>query len=190
MLVLLYIAWRYVCTLGVSPSLVSRYFDGYSLAENANRADSGQLQFWSEPSKICNLRSSNTPETVAFKIPWYLEVWKILNHLMSIVLFRSYHIWNVFYSFLFLPGIYQIHRHLVRRLYFGRNVVKSSDFSWQALSWPVEPHFGHFRVAFKWRFKLYSQWKSTELSPISTFQAKDPLDPIIPQRTRAGKFHK
>ena len=107
---------------------------------------------------------------------------------MSIVLFRSYHIWNVFYSFLFLPGIYQIHRHLVRRLYFGRNVVKSSDFSWQALSWPVEPHFGHFRVAFKWRFKLYSQWKSTELSPISTFQAKDPLDAIIPQRTCTGKF--
>ena len=86
------------------------------------------------------------------------------------------------------PGIYQIHRHLVRRLYFGRNVVKSSDFSWQALSWPVEPHFGHSRFAFKWRFKLYSQRKSTELSPISTFQAKDSLDAIIPQRTCAGKF--
>ena len=26
------------------------------------RADSGQLQFWSEPSKILNVRSSSTPE--------------------------------------------------------------------------------------------------------------------------------
>jgi hypothetical protein len=31
--------------------------------------ESGQLQFWSEPSEILNLRSSNTPETVAFTIP-------------------------------------------------------------------------------------------------------------------------
>ena len=30
---------------------------------------SGQLQFWSEPSEILNFRSSNTPETVAFNIP-------------------------------------------------------------------------------------------------------------------------
>ena len=30
-------------------------------------------QFWSEPSEILNLRSSNTPKTVAFTIPWYLE---------------------------------------------------------------------------------------------------------------------
>ena len=42
--------------------------------ETANRAESGQLQFWSKPSEILNLRSSNTPETVAFNIPWYLEV--------------------------------------------------------------------------------------------------------------------
>ena len=40
-----------------------------SLAETANRADSGQLQFWSEPSEILKMRSSNTPETVAFTIP-------------------------------------------------------------------------------------------------------------------------
>ena len=31
--------------------------------------DSGQVQFWSEPSEILNLRSSNTPEAVAFTIP-------------------------------------------------------------------------------------------------------------------------
>ena len=36
-------------------------------SETADRADSGQ--FWSEPSEILNLRSSNTPETVAFTIP-------------------------------------------------------------------------------------------------------------------------
>ena len=42
-----------------------------SLAETANRADLGQLQFWSKPSEILNLRSSNTAETVAFNIPWY-----------------------------------------------------------------------------------------------------------------------
>ena len=40
-----------------------------SLAETANRAEPGQLQFWSEPSEILNSRSSNTPETVAFTIP-------------------------------------------------------------------------------------------------------------------------
>ena len=42
-----------------------------SLAETANKADSGQLQFWSEPYEILNLRSSNTPETVALTI--YLD---------------------------------------------------------------------------------------------------------------------
>jgi hypothetical protein len=39
------------------------------LAETANWAESGQLQFWSDPSEILNLRSSCTPETVAFNIP-------------------------------------------------------------------------------------------------------------------------
>ena len=39
------------------------------LAETANRSESGQLQFWSDPFEILNLRSSNTPETVAFNIP-------------------------------------------------------------------------------------------------------------------------
>ena len=43
-----------------------------SLDETANRADSGQLQFWSEPSEILNLRSLNTPETVTL-IPWSLK---------------------------------------------------------------------------------------------------------------------
>ena len=44
------------------------------------RAESGQLQFWSKSSESLNLRSSNTPESVAFTIPWCLK--KILNHLM------------------------------------------------------------------------------------------------------------
>ena len=35
-------------------------------AETANRAEAGQLQSWSEPSEILNLRSSNTPETAGF----------------------------------------------------------------------------------------------------------------------------
>ena len=48
-------------------------------AETANRAESGQLQFWSEPSEILNLRSSNTPETVSVIIYWYLEVYKYVN---------------------------------------------------------------------------------------------------------------
>ena len=33
--------------------------------ETSNRGESGQLQSWSEPSEILNLRSSDTPETVA-----------------------------------------------------------------------------------------------------------------------------
>ena len=43
--------------------------DHIRLLETANRAESGQLQFWSEPSEILNLRSSNTPETVDLNIP-------------------------------------------------------------------------------------------------------------------------
>ena len=35
----------------------------------ANWAKSGNYQFWSEPSEILNLRSSTTPETVAFRPP-------------------------------------------------------------------------------------------------------------------------
>ena len=42
-----------------------------SLAETASWADSGQLQFWSEPSEILNLRSPNTQKAAAFNIPWY-----------------------------------------------------------------------------------------------------------------------
>ena len=38
------------------------------------QADSGQLQFWSEPSEILKIRSSNTPQSVNFNIPWYLEI--------------------------------------------------------------------------------------------------------------------
>ena len=34
------------------------------VTDTANRAESGQLRFWSEPSEILNLRSSNTPETI------------------------------------------------------------------------------------------------------------------------------
>ena len=38
--------------------------------------------FRSESSEILNLGSPNKPETVAFTIPWYLDVWKILNPLV------------------------------------------------------------------------------------------------------------
>ena len=43
--------------------------DSLSLAETANWAQSGKHQFWSEPSEILNLKSSTTPETVAFTPP-------------------------------------------------------------------------------------------------------------------------
>ena len=44
--------------------------DSAQLAVSAKlRAESGKKQFWSEPSEILNLRSSTTPETVAFKPP-------------------------------------------------------------------------------------------------------------------------
>ena len=38
-------------------------------------SQSGQLQFWFEPSEILNIRSWNTPETLAFTIPWYQTWW-------------------------------------------------------------------------------------------------------------------
>ena len=41
----------------------------HRLAERANWAGSGKHQFWSEPSEILDLRSSTTPETVAFTPP-------------------------------------------------------------------------------------------------------------------------
>ena len=44
-------------------------FGAFEDLETDNRAESGQLQFWSEPSEIFNLRSLNTPETVSFTIP-------------------------------------------------------------------------------------------------------------------------
>ena len=47
----------------------SRYVKFKISAETANRADSGQFQLWSEPSVILNVRSSSTPEPVAFTIP-------------------------------------------------------------------------------------------------------------------------
>jgi hypothetical protein len=53
---------------GVFEDLKFKISEG-CLAETVNRAESGQLQFWSELSEILNLRSSNTPETVAFTIP-------------------------------------------------------------------------------------------------------------------------
>ena len=54
---------------GIFKSTISGVFEDLSLAETANSAESGQLQFWSEPSEILNLRSPNTQETVAFNIP-------------------------------------------------------------------------------------------------------------------------
>ena len=43
--------------------------DSAQLAETANWVESGKHQFGSEPSEILNLRSSTTPETVAFMPP-------------------------------------------------------------------------------------------------------------------------
>ena len=58
---------------GVFENLKFRNLEGldqnWSCPETAHRADLGQLQFWSEPSEILDLRFSNTPETVAFTIP-------------------------------------------------------------------------------------------------------------------------
>ena len=50
--------------------LLKATVSGVFAAETANRAESGQLQFWSEPSEILNLRSSKTPKTVLISISW------------------------------------------------------------------------------------------------------------------------
>ena len=57
---------------GVFGDLKFKISEG-SVAETASKVESGQLQFWSEPSEISKLRSSNTPKTVAFTIPWCLK---------------------------------------------------------------------------------------------------------------------
>ena len=44
------------------------YKQSLILAETANMAEAGKLQFWSELS-VLNLRSSNIPETVDFTPP-------------------------------------------------------------------------------------------------------------------------
>ena len=73
--------------------------------KTANRADSGQLQFWSKPSEILNVRSS-TPETVAFTIPWY-QTW-----------------WNPYSTWIYQSQNYQIQNYIkVKRV-----VVKSRGF--------------------------------------------------------------
>ena len=56
---------------GVLKATVSGVFEDLKfkiMAVSVYRAESGQLQFWSEPSEILNLRSSKTPETVVFNI--------------------------------------------------------------------------------------------------------------------------
>ena len=67
---------RCLHTLGDSGDFQTSRYQGIEkatvcrvLAETANWADSGQLQFWSEPTEILNIRSSSTPENVAFTIP-------------------------------------------------------------------------------------------------------------------------
>ena len=52
-----------------TPAIFQQIGPNQQKTETANRAESGQLQFWSKPSEILNLRSSNIPETVAFTIP-------------------------------------------------------------------------------------------------------------------------
>ena len=54
---------------------VKSTFSCVRLAETANWAESGKHQFWAKPSEILNLRSSTTPETVAFTPPWYQTWW-------------------------------------------------------------------------------------------------------------------
>ena len=41
-----------------------KFTEGYKQTETANRADTGKLQFWSQPSEILKLKSSNTNETL------------------------------------------------------------------------------------------------------------------------------
>ena len=55
---------------GVFEELKFKMSEGSDQTETANRAEPGQLQFWSEPSEILNLRSSNTPETLLVSISW------------------------------------------------------------------------------------------------------------------------
>ena len=54
-------------------SIVSWVFEDlkFKISEgyDQNWADSGKHQFWSEPSEILNLWSSNTPKTVGFTPP-------------------------------------------------------------------------------------------------------------------------
>ena len=56
---------------GVFEDLKFKISEGYdlSLAETANWAESGNHKFVSKPSEILNLRSSTTPDTVAFTPP-------------------------------------------------------------------------------------------------------------------------
>ena len=54
-------------------STVSGVFEDLSETETANRAESGQLQFWFEPSEILNLRSSNTPHLSNIEISSKLQ---------------------------------------------------------------------------------------------------------------------
>ena len=58
---------------GILKATVSGVFQDlkFEISEglDQNWAELGQLQFWSEPSEILNLWSSNTPKTATFNIP-------------------------------------------------------------------------------------------------------------------------
>ena len=68
--------------------VINRTVGCLSLARTANKAEPGQLQFWSEPPEILNLRSSNTPKTIGFTLPWY-QTW-----------------WNPYLTYLQFPYVY------------------------------------------------------------------------------------
>jgi len=61
----------YFCYHDILTNTVSGVFEDlkFKISEGSDqKAEPGQLQFWSEPSEILNVRSSSTPEPVAFTI--------------------------------------------------------------------------------------------------------------------------
>ena len=127
------ITWE-VHILGVSPSLVSRFCEGYSLVETASWADSGQLQFWCEPSEILNLRSSYTPETVAFTIPWYQTWWNPLKYIL--ISFRTLYYYSTLNS---IKNDKKPNEHLTK-----------TGVHW--LFWSIS-HFGSWSPFMKWSWQ-------------------------------------
>jgi len=81
---------------------------------------------------------------------------------------------------LLFTGLYEIHRYLVSGLYPSRDVVKSTNISWQTLFRPAKPHPGSPWLSHCRGSWVYHQREGTKLPPVIAIQTQSSLDKNVP----------